>query len=280
MTQNIIPFSFKGAEVRTVVMDGAPAFVGKDVCERLGYVNAADAMNKHCKGVAKRYPLQTSGGLQEVRVLSEPDVLRLIVRSKLPEAEEFERWVFEEVLPAIRKTGGYMTASPEETPEEIMLRALTIAKETVDRQKLELEVANERAKLQAEMLEATQPKAQALDRISTSDGSYGLQEAAKILQVGPRAFVQWLRTNRWIYKRPGSTNYLGYQDRINAGYLWHKVSTYETANGETRSRDDVKILPKGLTRLAREVPGASLDPDLSPVPVPGDAAVPFAQAPA
>lgn len=144
----------------------------------------------------------------------------------------------------------------------------------------QLEVSQERAKLQEAMLVAARPKIDALDRISTSDGSYGLQEAAKILQVGPRAFVQWLRTNRWIYKRPGSTNYLGYQDRINAGYLWHKVSTYETANGETRSRDDVKILPKGLTRLAREVPGASLDPDLSPVPVPGDAPVPFTQAPA
>lgn len=280
MTENLVPFSFKGAEVRTVVINGDPAFVGKDICDRLGYANPNKAMNDHCKGVTKRYPLQTPGGVQEVRVLFEPDVLRLIIKSKLPEAEEFERWVFEEVLPAIRKTGGYMVAAPEETPEEIMLRALTIAKETVDRQKLELEVANERANLQEAMLVAARPKIDALDRISTSDGSYGLQEAAKILQVGPRAFVQWLRTNRWIYKRPGSTNYLGYQEKINAGYLWHKVSTYETANGETRSRDDVKILPKGLTRLAREVPGASLDHDLSPVPVPGDAPVPFTQAPA
>lgn len=78
MSQNVILFSFKGAEVRTVLMDGAPAFVGKDVCERLGYANPNKAMNDHCKGVTKRYPLQTPGGVQEVRVLSEPDVLRLM----------------------------------------------------------------------------------------------------------------------------------------------------------------------------------------------------------
>ncbi|MFT9044586.1 phage antirepressor KilAC domain-containing protein [Acetobacter orientalis] len=258
MTQNIIPFSFKGAEVRTVVMDGAPAFVGKDVCERLGYVNAADAMNKHCKGVAKRYPLQTSGGLQEVRVLSEPDVLRLIVRSKLPEAEEFERWVFEEVLPAIRKTGGYMTASPEETPEEIMLRALTIAKETVDRQKLELEVANERAKLQQAELESVKPKADALDRISIASGEYGLTETAKIIQIKPGKFFDWLDANRCRYAR-GKVK-LAYQDKIDAGYFRNRATFYTDANGEQQAGNTIRVTPKGLAWLARVVPGAELDP--------------------
>ena len=104
---SITLFSFENAAVRTVSIDGAPHFVGKDVCEILKYSNPTTAMNSHCKGVALRYPLQTAGGLQDVRVLSEPDVLRLIVRSTLPEAERFEKWLFEEVLPAIRKTGSY-----------------------------------------------------------------------------------------------------------------------------------------------------------------------------
>lgn len=115
----IVPFSFEGAPVRAVLIDGEPHLVGKDVCERLGYANATDAMNKHCKGVAKRYPLQTAGGMQEVRVLSEPDVLRLIVSSKLPAAERFERWLFEDVLPAIRKTGGYGAPAGLATREEL-----------------------------------------------------------------------------------------------------------------------------------------------------------------
>ncbi|MGJ7484311.1 BRO-N domain-containing protein [Variovorax sp. LT2P21] len=115
----IVPFSFDGAAVRALDIDGEPYFVGKDVAEALGYSNASDAMTTHCKGVAKRYPLHTGGGVQEVRVLSEPDVLRLIVSSTLPAAERFERWVFEEVLPSIRKTGSY--TAPKASPSPVRL---------------------------------------------------------------------------------------------------------------------------------------------------------------
>ncbi|MDP3164392.1 MAG: Bro-N domain-containing protein [Hydrogenophaga sp.] len=104
---NVIPYAFEGASIRAMEIDGEPWFVGKDVTDALGYSNGSDAITAHCKGVAKRYPLQTPGGRQEVRVLSESDVLRLIVNSTLPAAERFERWVFEEVLPSIRKTGTY-----------------------------------------------------------------------------------------------------------------------------------------------------------------------------
>ncbi len=104
---DIVPFDFEGAAVRVVEIGGEPWFVGKDVADRLGYTNPAKAMADHCKGVTKRYPLPTAGGMQEIRIISEPDVLRLIVGSRLPAAERFERWVFEEVLPAIRRTGGY-----------------------------------------------------------------------------------------------------------------------------------------------------------------------------
>lgn len=112
---NLIPMQFENTNIRVVADDaGEPMFVGKDVCDALGYANPNDAMKLHCKGVAKRYPLQTAGGPQEFRVLSEPDVLRLIVSSTLPAAERFERWVFEEVLPTIRRTGSYsMGASPK-----------------------------------------------------------------------------------------------------------------------------------------------------------------------
>lgn len=104
---SLIPFSFESHSVRAFNIDGNPWFVGKDVCDVLGYANASDAINQHCKGVAKRYPLQTTGGIQEVRILNEPDTYRLITGSTLPEAERFESWLFEDVLPSIRKTGGY-----------------------------------------------------------------------------------------------------------------------------------------------------------------------------
>lgn len=88
-----------------ILIDGNPHFVGKEICTALGYANHNKAMGDHCKGVAFRYPLQTAGGLQETRIINEPDMLRLIVNSKLPSAQEFERWVFETVLPSIRKNG-------------------------------------------------------------------------------------------------------------------------------------------------------------------------------
>lgn len=104
---SLIPFSFESHSVRAFNIDGNPWFVGKDVCDVLGYANASDAINQHCKGVAKRYPLQTTGGIQEVRIINEPDTYRLITGSTLPEANRFESWLFEDVLPSIRKTGGY-----------------------------------------------------------------------------------------------------------------------------------------------------------------------------
>lgn len=109
-SSEISTFAFDTQAVRLVTVEGEPWFVGKDVALVLGYVNPADAISKHCKGVVKRYPLQTAGGTQEVRVISEPDMLRLIVGSKLPAAERFERWIFEEVLPSIRKSGSYAMA--------------------------------------------------------------------------------------------------------------------------------------------------------------------------
>ena len=106
---NIIPFSFEKLQVRVVTIDGEPWFVGKDVCDALGYKNATDAMNQHCRGVAKRYPISDSlGRLQETRVINEPDLMRLIVGSTLPAAQAFEKLVFETILPQVRKTGAYI----------------------------------------------------------------------------------------------------------------------------------------------------------------------------
>ncbi len=107
----ITPFQFESQAVRTVVDDhGEVWFVGKDVADVLGYTNHNKALGDHCRGVTKCYPIPDSlGRSRETRIISEPDMLRLIVSSKLPAAERFERWVFEEVLPTLRKTGTYST---------------------------------------------------------------------------------------------------------------------------------------------------------------------------
>lgn len=104
----VTPFQFQeNITLRTVSLEGEHWFVAKDVAEALGYANPSDAVKQHCKGVAKRYPLRTTGGTQEFRIIREPDLYRLIVGSTLPAAQEFEAWIFEEVLPTLRRTGNY-----------------------------------------------------------------------------------------------------------------------------------------------------------------------------
>lgn len=103
--------------VRTVTIDAEIWFVGKDICQALGYTNSSKAINDHCRGVTKCYPILDSlKRKQEVRILSEADVMRLICGSNLPSAVKFERWVFEDVLPSIRKTGKYAVPVQPELP--------------------------------------------------------------------------------------------------------------------------------------------------------------------
>lgn len=93
----------KFGRVRIVMVDNKPMFLANDVAKALGYINTRDAISKHCKGVAKR-DTPTKSGNQQVSYIPESDVYRLVMRSKLPQAEQFQDWVCDEVLPTIRKT--------------------------------------------------------------------------------------------------------------------------------------------------------------------------------
>lgn len=103
---NVIPFDFHGHSVRVINVDHDPWFLARDVAEILEYKNPLKAIRDHCKGVNETV-LPSAGGPQTVKIIPERDVYRLVMRSKLPAAEEFEEWVVGEVLPSIRKTGGY-----------------------------------------------------------------------------------------------------------------------------------------------------------------------------
>lgn len=130
----VVPFYFQENEVRTITDEqGNALFVAKDVATVLGYANTSDAIGRHCKGVVRHYPLLTAGGMQDVRVILLPDLCRLIVGSQLPSAVEFERWVFEEVLPSILHTGTYtLPAIFEETEEN---RVITLQEQNLELQR-------------------------------------------------------------------------------------------------------------------------------------------------
>ncbi|WP_336932419.1 phage antirepressor KilAC domain-containing protein [Acinetobacter bereziniae] len=100
-------------------------------------------------------------------------------------------------------------------------------------------------------VEVMQPTIDAFDRIATADGSLCLTDAAKTLQQEPHKFNKWLNVNDWIYKRTGSKHWVGYQEKIKAGYLEHKVRDIQMPDGSSKITEQVRITPKGLTRLSK-----------------------------
>lgn len=227
-----------GQSVRTVMIDGEPWFVARDVASILGYVNAADAIAAHCKGVANHYSLPTAGGNQQVRIISEPDMLRLIVNSNLPAADRFERWVFEDVLPTIRKTGSYST-TPALDPTSL------------DGVALILEAANTAL---AKVKELT-PKAEAWDELAGADGDYEVADAAKILaragvQTGRQRLFGQLESIGWIF-RGSSGKWKARQSAVDDGYLAEKPqSHHHPRTGElVLDPPQVRVTVRGLERL-------------------------------
>lgn len=184
---------FKNEElgnVRAVDKDGKPFFVANDVARALGYAEPAKAIRTHCKGVSET-DIPTHGGIQTVKIIPEGDIYRLIIRSKLPSAERFETWIFDNVIPSIRKHGGYIAGQENLSPEEVVARALIVADGIIKEQKAQIE-------------EMT-PKAVFADAVSESESSILIRELAKLLkqngiQTGEKRLYQWLRDHEYIMK--------------------------------------------------------------------------------
>lgn len=229
-------FHFQNCEVRTVVIDGEPWFVGKDVCRVLGYADTVNAMKQHCKGVVKRHPLRTAGGMQELRILPESDVMRLICGSTLPEAVAFEKLVFEEILPSIRKHGGYIKTTGTETPEELYARALTSLKAALDRQKA---IAAE----QAVQLELQAPDVEYARNVLASDGLHTVNAVAVHLGISAIRLNKFLIAENWIY-RQGDVYYPAIRIR-EKGYCDFHVVPYLNSQGERMTREHLKWTEAG-----------------------------------
>lgn len=228
------PFEFKGNPIATVTLEnGDILFCAKHVATALGYANTNDAIKKHCKGIANRYPLETAGGVQMMVFISEGDVYRLIASSKLPSAVEFEHWLFDEVVPQIRRTGGYIPAG--ESPEETMARAVLIAQETIRRQKAKLE---EQA-----------PKVLFADAVASSKRSILIGELAKILKqngmdTGQNRLFKRLREDGYLMKKNGVPN-MPTQRAMELGLFEVKETSISHADGHSSLNFTTKVTPKG-----------------------------------
>ena len=201
---------FKNPEfgsIRTFEQDGKVLFCGLDIAVALGYSNPRDALRRHCKGVVKRDTL-TEGGPQQLSFIPEGDVYRLIVHSKLPSAERFERWVFDEVLPSIRKHGAYITREKlleiATSPEALM----NLCSDLLTEREKNAALREENAMLAG--------KAAFYDLFIDLKHSTNLRTTAKELVVPERRFIRFLLKQRFVYRAP-SGNVLPYAKPANDG---------------------------------------------------------------
>ena len=201
---------FKNPEfgsIRTFEQDGKVLFCGLDIAVALGYSNPRDALRRHCKGVVKRDTL-TEGGPQQLSFIPEGDAYRLIVHSKLPSAERFERWVFDEVLPSIRKHGAYITREKlweVATSPEAMMK---LCSDLLAEREVNAALREENAMLEG--------KAAFYDLFIDLKHSTNLRTTAKELVVPERRFVRFLLEQRFVYRAP-SGNVLPYAKPANDG---------------------------------------------------------------
>lgn len=219
--------------VRAVEVDGEPWFVGKDVAQALGYSNPRKALADHVdaedKGVTK---CDTPGGEQDITTINESGLYSLVLSSKLPGAKKFKRWVTAEVLPTIRKTGGYQL--PKDYPSA--LRALADATEKL----LAVETENE----------ANRPKVLFADAVSTAKTSILVGELAKLLKqngvdIGQNRLFGWLRENGFLIRRNGTDFNMPTQKSMDLGLFEIKETVVSHADGHTSVNKTPKVTGKG-----------------------------------
>lgn len=217
---NIQVFEYQNSKVRTVDMDGEAWFVLKDVCAVLGISNnrmAADRLDDDEKGVSL---IDTLGGKQEMVIVNESGLYHVILRSDKPEAAPFRRWVTNDVLPTIRKTGSYN--APQLTRSQLLATALIAAHE-------ELEEKDKQ-------IETMKPKTLFADAVSASSQSILVGEMAKLLsqngiQMGQNRLFAWLRENGYLIKRKGAGWNMPTQKSIDMGLFEIKESVHVDGNG-------------------------------------------------
>lgn len=178
-------------EIRTIQKNGEVLFCGSDIARALGYARPADAISAHCKGVCV-LPTPSAGGVQNTKFITEGDVYRLIAHSKLHGAERFERWVFDEVLPSIRKNGAYMT-------DDVLEQALTSPDFLIE---LATRLKAEKAK-NAQLTvsnQIMQPKADYFDMLVDRNLLTGIRDTAKELGIRQNDFVRFLLDKGYLYR--------------------------------------------------------------------------------
>jgi|GEM_PF-2634991 len=231
-------FQYEGAELRTASLDGEPAVVLSDLAKLLGYRSASDAgriLRDHHRGYAE---VRTPGGAQTMVVVTEQGMNRLLMRSNASNAEQVQDWLSDDVMPSIRRTGSYVT----ETPEQLMSRALVTAQAIIERKD--------------EQIAVLAPRAEAWDELADAGTDFAVADAASILKragvdTGPQRLFDTLGEIGWTY-RGERRRWRPYAKALDSGYLTERAMPpyRDHATGElVPAAPQVRITSRGLERL-------------------------------
>ena len=260
MSNQIQPFDFNGIQVRVLTDEhGNPWFLGADVCAILGtatnhireYLDADEITNIRTTDIAQ------NGGKAPVFV-SESGLYSLVLRSRKPEAREFKRWVTHEVLPQIRKTGGYIPTTDADDDMTILAKAVMIGQRTMEAQK-------RRIAEQSEHIKELEPKAQALDDFTNVEDRLLVRDAAKVLSnagtpIKGKQLREWMSDHNWIFKSGGSWHPTA--AHCAAGHLvmvMSKKHGVKDDGTEFAFPPTVRITRKGLALLHKRLGEIALD---------------------
>lgn len=233
-------------QVRTINKDGEPWFVGKDVAEALGYSNPRKALYDHVDiedktdGVTIR---DSIGRPQNPVIINESGLYSLVMSSKLPNARQFKRWVTSEVLPSIRKNGGYIAGQETMTDDELLANALMVAQRKIEARDKQIEV-------QEKQIEAMHPKALFADAVSASKTSILIGDLAKLLKqngvdIGQKRLFQWLRENKYLISQKGASYNSPTQRSMEMKLFEVKETTITHADGHITINRTAKVTGKG-----------------------------------
>lgn len=228
-------FNFENHEVRSLLINSEPWFVGKDVADVLGYKNTKDALAKHVDAEDKLgSQIATSGQNRNMVIINESGLYSLVLSSKLPSAKKFKRWVTSEVLPALRKTGQYQVK--ELSGQELMAKALIEAQSVL--------AAKDK------QIEQMKPKVVFADAVATSHTSILVGELAKILKqngidMGQKRLFAWLREKGYLIKRQGTDYNMPTQKAMELGLFEIKEGSYVNGSGVNITTKTPKITGKG-----------------------------------
>lgn len=227
-------------QVRTLEENGNILFCGSDVAKALGYARPNDAIKAHCRATVKS-STPISGKMQDINFIPEGDLYHLIVSSKLPSAEKFERWVFDEVLPTIRKTGGYVSN------EDMFINTyLPFADEQT---KMLFKSTLETVKTLNNKIEADKPKVLFADAVETSQTSILVGDLAKLIKqngvdIGQKRLFDWLREHGYLIKSGVSRN-MPTQKSMKLKLFEAKERTINNPDGSVRITKTTKVTGKG-----------------------------------